>query len=222
VPACGASLQFMIKVFSERGAGQGSDRLRRMRQGDLAVLGLAMPAGCSSRLSCWGARRLGTIYGARLRCCASDAACGRNRHGRRRSQGTAPPQHGRLAADAGADCARIGQPHDGGCQQLMIERLQAIGLRRKSIAIRTGGQFLGQARRGGPVFASPDIPCGADGAARRMAWRSLRAGHQGRPSTHGAVRRHEERPRGHGTALRRIRRPLPRASRHDCLLDHQR
>ncbi len=67
-------------------------------------------------------------------------------------QGTAPPQHGALQLTQELIARASVSPTDGGCQQLMIERLQAIGFAAESLRFGPVDNFWAKRGRGGPVF----------------------------------------------------------------------
>ena len=90
-------------------------------------------------------------------------------------------------------------PADEGCQELMAERLAALGFRGRAAALRQRREPLGAARqrRPGAVLCRAHRR-GAHRAAGGMALGSVQAGGPRRLALRSRRRRHEERPGRHG------------------------
>src|SRR5258708_11939542 len=120
-------------VFAERSAGQGADRIRRVRQSDLGV-----PRTRHARVGLDQRHRLGRL-----------GFVGQ----------PAPPTAG--AALLMSNTLRLTQeliarrsvsPADGGCQALMIDRLAALGFTVESLRFGPVDNFWAKRGSGGPVF----------------------------------------------------------------------
>src|SRR5258708_9230679 len=126
-------------VFAERGAGQGADGLRRMRQGDLGVPG-TRDAG------------LGLDRGPCPRCLRHMDQSEAPGPGVALLMPSPPPKSDTLQLTEELIARASVSPTDGGCQELMIERLEAVGFTVERMRFGPGDNFWAKHGRGAPAF----------------------------------------------------------------------